>query len=87
MNVLLGSVGVALARSEVLEGLAPYHSALDLPIARVLADSDSMSLLAASLEALRVVTAQDFERGGPILPDSIGVSGRGNGLEGGDWLE
>ncbi len=50
MDVQLGSVGVAAsARSEVLDGLAPYHSALDLPIARVLADYDATSLSAAAM--------------------------------------
>jgi alkanesulfonate monooxygenase SsuD/methylene tetrahydromethanopterin reductase-like flavin-dependent oxidoreductase (luciferase family) len=48
MDVQLGTVGVAAsARPEVLEGLAPYHSALDLPIARVLAEYDATSLRAA----------------------------------------
>ncbi len=52
MDVELGSVGVAAsARPEVLEGLAPYHSALDLPIARVLAEYDATSLLAAAIAA------------------------------------
>ncbi len=45
MNVPLGSVGVAApTRSEVLDGLAPYHVAIDLPIARVLAEHDATSL-------------------------------------------
>jgi alkanesulfonate monooxygenase SsuD/methylene tetrahydromethanopterin reductase-like flavin-dependent oxidoreductase (luciferase family) len=45
MNVPLGSVGVAASTpSEVYEGLAPYQSALDLPIVRVLADRDATSL-------------------------------------------
>ncbi len=49
MDAQLGSVGVAAsARPEVLEGLAPYHSALDLPIARVLAEHDATSLRAAA---------------------------------------
>jgi alkanesulfonate monooxygenase SsuD/methylene tetrahydromethanopterin reductase-like flavin-dependent oxidoreductase (luciferase family) len=52
MDVPLGTVGVAAsARPEVLEGLAPYHSALDLPIARVLAEHDATSLLAAATAA------------------------------------
>jgi alkanesulfonate monooxygenase SsuD/methylene tetrahydromethanopterin reductase-like flavin-dependent oxidoreductase (luciferase family) len=52
MDVQLGSVGVAAsARPEVLEGLAPYHSALDLPIARVLAEHDAASLRAAAVAA------------------------------------
>jgi alkanesulfonate monooxygenase SsuD/methylene tetrahydromethanopterin reductase-like flavin-dependent oxidoreductase (luciferase family) len=52
MNVPLGSVGVAAsARSEVLEGLAPYHSALDLPIARLLAENDATSLSAGAVAA------------------------------------
>ena len=49
MDVPLGSVGVAAAaRPAVLKGLAPYHSALDLPIARLLAEHDAASLLAAA---------------------------------------
>jgi alkanesulfonate monooxygenase SsuD/methylene tetrahydromethanopterin reductase-like flavin-dependent oxidoreductase (luciferase family) len=49
MDVPLGSVGVAApARPEVLDGLAPYHSALDLPIARLLTDQDATSLPAAA---------------------------------------
>lgn len=52
MHVQLGSVGVAAsARPEVLEGLAPYHSALDLPIVRVLAEYDATSLTAAAIAA------------------------------------
>jgi alkanesulfonate monooxygenase SsuD/methylene tetrahydromethanopterin reductase-like flavin-dependent oxidoreductase (luciferase family) len=50
MGAQLGSVGVAAsARPEVLDGLAPYHSALDLPIARLLADQDATSLPAATV--------------------------------------
>jgi alkanesulfonate monooxygenase SsuD/methylene tetrahydromethanopterin reductase-like flavin-dependent oxidoreductase (luciferase family) len=49
MGVPLGSVGVGgPARSDVLAGLAPYQSALDLPIARVLADRDAASLSAVA---------------------------------------
>ena len=45
MNVPLGSVGVAAStRPEVHAKLAPYQSALDLPIVRVLADPDAPSL-------------------------------------------
>jgi alkanesulfonate monooxygenase SsuD/methylene tetrahydromethanopterin reductase-like flavin-dependent oxidoreductase (luciferase family) len=45
MNVPLGSVGVAAPTpSEVHDGLAPYQSALDLPIVRVLANPDAGSL-------------------------------------------
>jgi len=52
MDVQLGSVGVAAStRPEVLEGLAPYHSAVDLPIARVLAEHDAASLRAAAITA------------------------------------
>jgi alkanesulfonate monooxygenase SsuD/methylene tetrahydromethanopterin reductase-like flavin-dependent oxidoreductase (luciferase family) len=52
MDVPLGTVGVvASARSEVLEGLAPYHSTLDLPIARVLPAHDATSLLAVATAA------------------------------------
>ncbi|MGH8774878.1 MAG: LLM class flavin-dependent oxidoreductase [Jiangellaceae bacterium] len=51
-NVPLGSVGVAAStRAEVLEGLAPYRIALDLPIARVLANHDATSLRAAAIAA------------------------------------
>ena len=52
MGVPLGSVGVAAsARPDVIEGLAPYHAALDLPIARVLADEDATSLSAVATAA------------------------------------
>jgi alkanesulfonate monooxygenase SsuD/methylene tetrahydromethanopterin reductase-like flavin-dependent oxidoreductase (luciferase family) len=52
MNVRLGSVGVAAsARPGVLDGLAPYHAALDLPIARLLAHQDAASLAAAATAA------------------------------------
>jgi alkanesulfonate monooxygenase SsuD/methylene tetrahydromethanopterin reductase-like flavin-dependent oxidoreductase (luciferase family) len=52
MDVPLGSVGVAAStRPEVLEELAPYHSALDLLIARVLAEHDATSLAAAAVAA------------------------------------
>jgi alkanesulfonate monooxygenase SsuD/methylene tetrahydromethanopterin reductase-like flavin-dependent oxidoreductase (luciferase family) len=46
MDVPLGSVGVAApARPEMIEGLAPYQAALDLPIVRVLAAHDARSLM------------------------------------------
>ena len=52
MNVQPGSVGVAApARPEMLDGLAPYHAILDLPIARVLADHDATSLRAHACAA------------------------------------
>jgi alkanesulfonate monooxygenase SsuD/methylene tetrahydromethanopterin reductase-like flavin-dependent oxidoreductase (luciferase family) len=52
MDVPLGSVGVAAStRPEVLDGLAPYHSALDLPIARLLTDRAATSLSAAAIAA------------------------------------
>jgi alkanesulfonate monooxygenase SsuD/methylene tetrahydromethanopterin reductase-like flavin-dependent oxidoreductase (luciferase family) len=52
MSVPLGTVGVAAStRSEVLDGLAPYHSALDLPIARILTDHDATALSAAAVAA------------------------------------
>ena len=52
MDVPLGSVGVAAsARPDLLKGLAPYHSALDLPIARLLTDQDATSLSAAAIAA------------------------------------
>jgi hypothetical protein len=51
MKVPVGSVGIAASqRSDLLEALAPYHSALDLPIVRVLADPDT-ALLRAVTEA------------------------------------
>jgi hypothetical protein len=44
MDVAVGSVGIAASqRSDVLEALAPYHAALDLPIVRALADAGSLS--------------------------------------------
>jgi alkanesulfonate monooxygenase SsuD/methylene tetrahydromethanopterin reductase-like flavin-dependent oxidoreductase (luciferase family) len=52
MNTPLGSVGVAAStRSQVLEGLAAYDSALDLTIARLLAKQDATSLTAAAVAA------------------------------------
>jgi alkanesulfonate monooxygenase SsuD/methylene tetrahydromethanopterin reductase-like flavin-dependent oxidoreductase (luciferase family) len=49
MDVPLGSVGVAApSREEVQERLAPYQSALDLPIIRVLADPDATALAAVA---------------------------------------
>jgi hypothetical protein len=52
MDVELGSVGVAAStRQDVLDGLAPYHSVLDLPIARVLARHDAASLRAVAVAA------------------------------------
>jgi alkanesulfonate monooxygenase SsuD/methylene tetrahydromethanopterin reductase-like flavin-dependent oxidoreductase (luciferase family) len=52
MDVPLGSVGVAAStRPEVLAGLAPYHSVLDLPIARLLTVQDPTSLPAAAVAA------------------------------------
>jgi alkanesulfonate monooxygenase SsuD/methylene tetrahydromethanopterin reductase-like flavin-dependent oxidoreductase (luciferase family) len=53
MDVPLGSVGVAApARSEVLEALEPYQSALDLPIVRVLADRETSALTAVAEAAV-----------------------------------
>jgi alkanesulfonate monooxygenase SsuD/methylene tetrahydromethanopterin reductase-like flavin-dependent oxidoreductase (luciferase family) len=47
--VPVGSVGIAGSqRSDLLEALAPYDSALDLPIVRVLADADPDSLKAVA---------------------------------------
>jgi alkanesulfonate monooxygenase SsuD/methylene tetrahydromethanopterin reductase-like flavin-dependent oxidoreductase (luciferase family) len=47
-----GSIGVAAStRPDVLDALAPYHSALDLPIARLLAQHDRASLQAAAVAA------------------------------------
>jgi alkanesulfonate monooxygenase SsuD/methylene tetrahydromethanopterin reductase-like flavin-dependent oxidoreductase (luciferase family) len=49
MDVPVGSVGVAGSqRSELLEALAAYDAALDLPIARVLADAEAISLSAVT---------------------------------------
>jgi alkanesulfonate monooxygenase SsuD/methylene tetrahydromethanopterin reductase-like flavin-dependent oxidoreductase (luciferase family) len=49
MHVAVGSVGIAASqRSGVLEALAPYHSALDLPIVRVLADASLLSAVTAA---------------------------------------
>lgn len=45
IDVPLGTVGVAAsARPDVVEGLEPYQSALDLPIVRVLANRDATAL-------------------------------------------
>jgi alkanesulfonate monooxygenase SsuD/methylene tetrahydromethanopterin reductase-like flavin-dependent oxidoreductase (luciferase family) len=44
MDAAVGSVGIAASqRSDVLDALAPYHAALDLPIVRVLADTSRIS--------------------------------------------
>ena len=52
LGVPLGSVGVAAStRSQVLEGLAPYHSAVDLPIVRLLTEESATSLRSAALAA------------------------------------
>ena len=52
MNVPLGSVGVAAStRSQVLQGLAPYHSAVDLPIVRLLAEQSATSLRSTTIAA------------------------------------
>lgn len=52
MDVPLGSVGVvASRRSQVLEGLAPYDSAVDLPIVRLLAEQSATSLRSAAIAA------------------------------------
>jgi alkanesulfonate monooxygenase SsuD/methylene tetrahydromethanopterin reductase-like flavin-dependent oxidoreductase (luciferase family) len=49
MNVPLGSAGVAAStRPEVQARLAPYQSAIDLPIMRVLASPDTASLTAVA---------------------------------------
>jgi alkanesulfonate monooxygenase SsuD/methylene tetrahydromethanopterin reductase-like flavin-dependent oxidoreductase (luciferase family) len=45
MDLPVGSIGIAASeRADLLGALAPYHSALDLPIVRVLAASDATSL-------------------------------------------
>ena len=52
LDVPLGSVGVAAStRSQVLEGLAPYDSAVDLPIVRLLAEESATSLRSAAIAA------------------------------------
>jgi alkanesulfonate monooxygenase SsuD/methylene tetrahydromethanopterin reductase-like flavin-dependent oxidoreductase (luciferase family) len=52
MNVSPGSVGVAAAtRTEALEKFAPYQAALDLPIARLVADPYPTSLYTAAAAA------------------------------------
>lgn len=52
MDVALGSVGVAASeRSEVLDGIAPYHAVLDVPIARLLPAGDPESLRDAATAA------------------------------------
>lgn len=49
MDVPLGAVGIAASdRSEVVEVLSAYRSAVDLPIARVLAEGDLASLVAVA---------------------------------------
>jgi hypothetical protein len=48
MGVPVGSA--ASQRSDVLNALAPYHAALDLPVVRVLADTDR-ALLSAVADA------------------------------------
>jgi alkanesulfonate monooxygenase SsuD/methylene tetrahydromethanopterin reductase-like flavin-dependent oxidoreductase (luciferase family) len=49
MDVPLGSVGVAgSSRPEVVDHLAPYRPAVDLPIVRVLAERDLASLVAVA---------------------------------------
>jgi alkanesulfonate monooxygenase SsuD/methylene tetrahydromethanopterin reductase-like flavin-dependent oxidoreductase (luciferase family) len=49
MGAPLGSVGlVGITRDEVVAGLAPYRSAVDLPIVRALAGRDLTSLLAVA---------------------------------------
>ena len=49
LDVPLGSVGVAASTPpQVRERLAPYQSALDLPIVRVLAHADATSLIAVA---------------------------------------
>jgi alkanesulfonate monooxygenase SsuD/methylene tetrahydromethanopterin reductase-like flavin-dependent oxidoreductase (luciferase family) len=47
MDVPVGSVGIAASqRSDLLEALTPYQSALDLPIVRALADASLLSAVA-----------------------------------------
>jgi hypothetical protein len=52
MDVPLGSVGVAAAtRTQALDKLAPYQAALDLPIARLVADLYLTSLYTTAAAA------------------------------------
>jgi alkanesulfonate monooxygenase SsuD/methylene tetrahydromethanopterin reductase-like flavin-dependent oxidoreductase (luciferase family) len=52
LDVPLGSVGVAAStRSQVLEGLAPYDSAVDLPVVRLFAEQSATSLRSAAIAA------------------------------------
>jgi alkanesulfonate monooxygenase SsuD/methylene tetrahydromethanopterin reductase-like flavin-dependent oxidoreductase (luciferase family) len=52
MDVPLGSVGVAAStRTQVIEGLAPYDSAVDLPIVRLLVEESATSLRSAAIAA------------------------------------
>jgi alkanesulfonate monooxygenase SsuD/methylene tetrahydromethanopterin reductase-like flavin-dependent oxidoreductase (luciferase family) len=52
MDAPLGTVGVAArTRTGVLDGLAPYDNALDMSIARVLAEPDKTSLMAVAVAA------------------------------------
>jgi alkanesulfonate monooxygenase SsuD/methylene tetrahydromethanopterin reductase-like flavin-dependent oxidoreductase (luciferase family) len=52
MDAPLGTVGVAAeTRTGVLDGLAPYDTALDLSIARVLAEPDKTSMMAVAVAA------------------------------------
>ena len=47
MDLPVGSVGIAAShQSDVLKALVPYHSALDLPIVRVLGDTSVLSAVA-----------------------------------------
>jgi alkanesulfonate monooxygenase SsuD/methylene tetrahydromethanopterin reductase-like flavin-dependent oxidoreductase (luciferase family) len=49
IDVPVGAVGIAASqRSEVVQAFGAYHAALDLPIARVLADADATSLRAVT---------------------------------------
>ena len=49
MDVPVGAVGIAASqRSEVVQAVAGYHAALDLPIVRVLADADATALRAVA---------------------------------------
>jgi len=49
MDVPVGAVGIAASqRSDVVQALAAYHRALDLPIVRALADADATALRAVA---------------------------------------
>jgi hypothetical protein len=71
MNVAVGSVGIAASqRSDTLEALAPYHSALDLPIVRVLADGDAPRFAPLPTRQVRYLAGTADRRGGKSVTRS-----------------